>query len=71
MKEYKNTKTLILDYLRDNPQACDTIEGIANWWVEEGEIGSIEKTVENMVGQNLLEKVDVYGKTLFTLSRAQ
>jgi len=70
MKKDKNTKALILDYLKENPQACDTVEGIANWWVDGEDIGGIEKTVKSMVGQNLLEKVDVCGKTLFTLSRA-
>jgi hypothetical protein len=28
----------ILSYLRDNPQATDTLEGIAQWWLFEREL---------------------------------
>lgn len=29
---------MILDYLRKNPNAADTLEGIAQWWLEQERI---------------------------------
>jgi len=31
-------KDMILSYLRKNPRAADTLEGIARWWLEKEKI---------------------------------
>ena len=36
---------LILNYLRKNPDAGDTVEGISNWWLE---IERIDYTIESV-----------------------
>ncbi|MCH8304300.1 MAG: hypothetical protein IIB94_04130 [Candidatus Marinimicrobia bacterium] len=36
---------LILNYLRKNPDAGDTVEGISNWWLE---IERIDYTIDSV-----------------------
>jgi len=67
MKEQK-TKLLILNYLKQNPKACDTIEGITNWWVSGVDKKIVEKTVQHMVAEKILATRQVYGNTIFGFS---
>jgi hypothetical protein len=45
----------ILDYLRKHPEACDTLEGITEWWLLEQrikyELKRIEAAISNLVKQ--------------------
>ncbi|HEX7312753.1 MAG TPA: hypothetical protein VF297_02470 [Pyrinomonadaceae bacterium] len=34
MKQSKKVARQILTYLREHPQASDTLEGIAKWWMQ-------------------------------------
>ena len=43
---------MILNYLQRNPDAGDTLEGIAKWWLE---LERIESTVEEVA--NVLERL--------------
>ena len=57
----------ILDYLRHHPQAKDSAEGIAMWWVED-EPGQVRRVLEQLVDLNLLGKrtqssFDIYFRT--------
>lgn len=51
----------ILDYLRDHPEAEDTLDGIAEWWVLEGEIkrrrNIVAQAVKKLVHEGRLERV--------------
>jgi hypothetical protein len=48
----------ILGYLARNPQAQDTLEGVAQWWLldrmVEREVANIEQTLATLVGMGLL-----------------
>ncbi|MHC4118863.1 MAG: hypothetical protein ACYSWO_15290 [Planctomycetota bacterium] len=46
---------IILDYLRNNPDAGDTLEGIAGWWVGLQQIEISVKDVANAL-DGLLEE---------------
>lgn len=45
----------ILQYLRDHPQAKDSVSGIAQWWVGE-EQGTVEKALKFLVEAGVLQK---------------
>jgi hypothetical protein len=46
------------DYLRRNPLACDTLEGIARWWVgDEADVDDIEAALNWMERHGLVERV--------------
>ena len=40
---------MILDYLAEHPQAMDTVEGIAEWWVRRQEVRSLVRSVTRIV----------------------
>lgn len=45
----------ILNYFRENPDAGDTLEGIANWWLDQAEPGySLEEVAKAL--DTLLQK---------------
>lgn len=46
---------VILNYLRDHPQAKDSLQGIAKWWVgEETEV--VEKALAFLIHEGAMEK---------------
>lgn len=53
----------ILDYLRNQPEAEDTLDGIAEWWVLEGEIKRrrdvVAQAVTKLVQEGRLECVSM------------
>jgi hypothetical protein len=57
----------ILDYLRRNPSAKDSVEGIARWWVQEDPVEVrrvLEKLAElNLVGKRSNAAFDLYFAT--------
>lgn len=50
----------ILSYLRNHPDAADTLDGILNWWLPrqryETERERIEQSLEELVAQGLVSK---------------
>jgi hypothetical protein len=51
----------ILAYLKENPQAMDTIEGISEWWISRAQIRTdvrvIAKVVDQLTRQGVLEEL--------------
>ena len=51
----------ILHYLHEHPEATDTVEGIAQWWLAcegtERKLKDVEKAVSILLDQGLLEEV--------------
>lgn len=45
----------ILDYLRRNPAAKDSVEGIARWWVQEDPV-EVRRVLEKLAELNLVGK---------------
>ena len=45
----------ILDYLRRHPQAKDSVEGIARWWVNADPL-DVRRALDKLVELNLVEK---------------
>jgi hypothetical protein len=49
---------LIVEYLRYNPDAKDTVEGIAKWWVHK-DIYVVERALEYLVEQKHVMRYDL------------
>ena len=45
----------ILDYLRRNPSAKDSVEGIARWWVQDDPV-EVRRVLEKLADLNLVGK---------------
>lgn len=45
----------ILDYFRRYPQAKDTVEGIAKWWVQDDPV-EVRRVLDKLVGLNAVGK---------------
>ena len=63
---------MILDYLRRNPHAGDTLEGITEWWMNvqriEFSTKEVAETLENLVEQEkirIIERKD--GNTAYAI----
>jgi len=41
MNKKEELARLLLDYLEKNPDAGDTLEGIANWWLEQQRVEQV------------------------------
>ena len=63
----------IMNYLHRNPEACDTLEGIAGWWLrfermEQG-VDEVMVALDTLVKKGLLERQDIHGgETCYRLS---
>lgn len=45
-------------YMSDNPQACDTPDGIARWWLHARHTAAVvERALESLLQQGLLERM--------------
>jgi Fe2+ or Zn2+ uptake regulation protein len=65
----------ILDYLRKNPDAGDTIEGISRWWVQsefiEQSVDEVASVLERLTKEGMVKKQEVKGgSTLYKVCRA-
>lgn len=53
---------MILGYLTEHPEASDTLEGIAGWWIMRQmirvEVTKVEKALHRLAESNLLEKIN-------------
>jgi hypothetical protein len=64
---------MILAYLTEHPQAMDTIEGIAEWWVRRQEVrslvGSVTQIVQRLTEAGILEQIGNGPHSRFRLAR--
>ncbi|MBC3933876.1 hypothetical protein H8K47_00755 [Undibacterium sp. CY7W] len=63
----------ILEYVRIRPNACDTTEGIHNWWIDwKGEIESTiltQRALEHLEANGDMQRVTLGGRTLWRLNK--
>ncbi len=57
---------MILDYLKKNPDAGDTLEGISRWWLEYEKIDSTMEEVavvlETLIKEGKVKRQVIHGK---------
>ncbi len=63
----------VLHYLRNNPNAADSLQGIINWWLpkqgyEKAGIENVYQALEQLIAAGVVEKVPlVDGTVLYRL----
>ncbi|MGH9319221.1 MAG: hypothetical protein ACRD21_11205 [Vicinamibacteria bacterium] len=57
----------ILDYLRSHPQAKDSVEGIAQFWVSADPI-EVRRALDRLVDMKLVEKRSSASMDLYSMS---
>jgi hypothetical protein len=66
-------RTRVLDYLSEHPQAMDTLDGIAEWWVPlEGESidrSELKNVLYSLTAEGLLEESQSGSSTRFSRAK--
>jgi hypothetical protein len=64
---------MIVGYLAEHPQAMDTVEGIAEWWVRRQEvrclIQNVTQVVQSLIQAGVLEQIGSGPESRFRLAR--
>lgn len=51
----------VLEYLKENPAAMDTLEGIAEWWIGRAQVRAdvarLARVLEELESRGVLEKI--------------
>lgn len=59
---------VIVDYLKNNPNAADSLEGIMNYWLplayENGDAAKIEQVLEQLIAEGRVKKITLVGGTV-------
>jgi hypothetical protein len=63
----------VLSYLADHPDAMDTLEGIAEWWIERERIRldvlAVSRALGRLMDRGVIEKVGAGERALYRLTR--
>jgi hypothetical protein len=63
----------VLEYLAEHPQATDTLEGIAEWWVMREQVrvdvNLLERVLRRLTQQGLLEEIHGGSQVRFSLKK--
>jgi hypothetical protein len=51
-----SVKEMIWDYLKDNPDAADTLEGIVDWWIPQQELKTSATRIEAALAKLVAKK---------------
>lgn len=66
---------MILGYLAENPQAMETVEGIAEWWICRQEARTVAHSVARIVRRlteaGILEQIGTGPNSRFRLARSE
>jgi hypothetical protein len=63
-KKREEISKMILDYLRKNPDAGDTLEGISRWWLNckvDSSVDEVSDTLEILIKEGFLKKQMING----------
>lgn len=66
----------ILEYLAAHPQACDTLEGVAKWWVMSQQIAetilAVRRALDRLKQRGLVEEQRCAdGQTLYRVTQSE
>lgn len=68
-KKQKKISRLILDYLRNNPEAGDTLAGITKWWLElekiEHSVDEVANVLRDLIQKGVVKVHKTKGGTIF------
>ena len=67
-------ESAILAYFTESPEACDSLRGIAEWWIAQYQIRfgveTVARAVERLAAAGLLERVEARPEPLYRLRAA-
>ena len=65
----------LMDYLTEHPQAMDTLEGIARWWLPQPNVRvavvRVARAVDLLTSRGILERIDSGENARYRLKRLQ
>lgn len=68
-------RTAVLAYVAEHPDAMDTLDGIAEWWIARRQIrvdvDRLALVLESMIRGGLLVAVDLAGQRMYRLAPSQ
>jgi len=68
-------RAAVLSYVAEHPDAMDTLDGIADWWIARQQIRvnvhRLGSVLEDLVRGGSLESVDVAGERMYRLAQSQ
>jgi hypothetical protein len=71
-----HTAKQIMQYFKDHPKACDTVEGITKWWLIrqrfEVSVGLVQQALDYLVAESMIErKSNIGGEDVYSLAQTQ
>jgi hypothetical protein len=67
--EESELREAVLRYLDEHPEAMDTLEGIAAWWIMRDqvrvEVTAVSRVLQRLTGEGLLEAIEAGGVTRY------
>lgn len=65
MRKKEDLAQKIMEYLRKNPGAGDTLEGITNWWLQfqriEQSVNDVLDSLEDLIKDGLVKREQIRG----------
>jgi Fe2+ or Zn2+ uptake regulation protein len=63
----------ILDYLKENPDAMESVSGIAEWWIARSrirvELEAVTRVLKGLTESGLLTEIQIKGETYCRLAK--
>jgi hypothetical protein len=63
----------VIGYLAEHPHAMDTLDGIAEWWIQRQrvrvDVTELSRALERLVGRGALQRVDSGVASLYRLAQ--
>jgi Fe2+ or Zn2+ uptake regulation protein len=63
----------ILDYLDENPDAMESVNGIAEWWIGRSqirvEVEALKRVLKELTESGILKEIQVAGETYCRLAK--
>lgn len=62
----------ILDYLKENPSAMESVHGIAEWWIARSqirvEVEALKRVLKELTAEGILKEIQISGETYCRLA---
>jgi Fe2+ or Zn2+ uptake regulation protein len=66
-------KQAILDYLKENPDAMESVRGIAEWWIARSqirvEVEALTRVLKELTDNGILREIQISGETYCCLAK--
>jgi hypothetical protein len=74
-KQERELAELVLGYLKEQPKAMDTLQGIAEWWISRQQVRvDVERlagALQDLTNQGVLERIGSEDNALYRLRKKE